>query len=195
MESATVGLHHEAEVGPEEVDLEAVDVHARKGLGEPGAAGNPQEDALELRAGEGERAAVDGGAEPGDTWAVWGVVERSAEVFEPTSFRRSASLSAASSSLRGRRAAMSMRVQVGVVTGMPWRLERSAAVREARRWTRMPGWRRLTWAGTTSSSDRRIGLKPHSAAAESWLIAASGPHARTAAMREPRRLNSGRPTA
>jgi hypothetical protein len=64
VEAQAVGLHHDVQVGPVEVDPEAVHVHLRERLRQPRRACDRQEELLELGVGEGERVAVEDRAQP-----------------------------------------------------------------------------------------------------------------------------------
>jgi hypothetical protein len=68
VEAQAVGLDDQAEIGPVEVDLEAVQPHARLWLRQPEVAHDPEEAALEFRVGQRERPAVENlskGPDPG----------------------------------------------------------------------------------------------------------------------------------
>ena len=117
----------------------------------PGTHGDRDEPAFQLRAGHAEGAAVERPANNRDARPGRRAVESRAQLHGATSPRRSASLTARSSSAVGRRAAKSMRVQVGEVTGMPRCVVMSAAVKFDLRCTTMPGRRRKTTAGTETS--------------------------------------------
>ena len=113
-----VGFDDQAHVRPVEVDSEAVDPCLGSRAGQPGRPGDSQKAPLEHRVGEREGVAVEGGAEdgrPGRT--TFSSAVRSCSGF--ASPRLSASLIAASSSLRRRVGAMSISVSTIVVTGMP----------------------------------------------------------------------------
>jgi hypothetical protein len=59
----------------------------------------------------------------------------------------------------------------------------------------MPGRLRPVRRAVTSTVVGAPHRSAHSAAAEAWLSAASGPHASTAAIHRPLRVKSGWPTA
>jgi hypothetical protein len=164
-----VGLHDEAEVGPVEVDFEAVDRCLGVRLRQAGSARDRDEEAFEFRGGEDEGRRV----------------EEVAQRLESPSAGPLVDL-----------APQPIRVQVGVVTGMPrWRVT-SLAMREVRRWTRMPRGRGARLAGTdTSICLPSLSRIPQSAAALAWLRTAPSPQARTAAIHLPWRVSSRRPTA
>src|SRR5688572_6609468 len=63
-----VGLDDEAEVGPVEIDLEAIDPRPRQGPGKAGPPREWQEAPLELRVGERERAPVEELPQDRDAW-------------------------------------------------------------------------------------------------------------------------------
>ena len=88
---------------------------------------------------------------------------------------------------------MSRIVRAGVVTGMPSRVVVSAGIRG--RWMRMPGRLRPVRRAVTSMITASLRRMSHSAAAEAWLSAASGPQASTAAIQCPRMPSTVCPTA
>jgi hypothetical protein len=92
--------------------------------------------------------------------------------------------------------ARSMRVAIGVVTGMFMRRVTSPGRRVERRWAAIPAWRCPVRRGTdTWMLPPRCSRTPHSAAALSWLSTPSGAQARMAAIHFPSRVRSARPTA
>ena len=76
----TVGFDDQPQVGPEEVHLEPGQVVAGPRRGKAGAARDRQEAALELRVGEGERAAVEDFTENSNPRPPRDPVEREAEL-------------------------------------------------------------------------------------------------------------------
>jgi len=74
-----VGLHDQAELGPVEVDAEAVHVALRQWRGQARTARDRKETALELGVGEGEGVAVEQTAERGDAALSCAPFERRAE--------------------------------------------------------------------------------------------------------------------
>jgi hypothetical protein len=59
-----IGLHHEPQIGPEEVDAKAVEVFAGEGQRQPRPRREWQEESLEFRVGEPKRATVEQLAQP-----------------------------------------------------------------------------------------------------------------------------------
>ena len=182
-----VGLHHEPQLRPEEVDLEAVNLAiARCRRRQPGAARDRQEAAFELRVGERERSPVERGPQPAEPGLRRSLVERRAQPLGVDEVELVASLIAASSRSRPSVAATSMSVAGTEVTGMPSRRSISSSLSAARRCTRRPAWRRFRWWARHVDLARALLRHPQSAAALAWLSTASAPHARTAAIHCPR---------
>jgi hypothetical protein len=127
-----VGLDDQAEVGEVKVDLEAVDDLLGERLREAGGGGNRAEEELEVGVGEQEGVAVEEIAQrrtPGrPAWSSRAV----RRVSGSTRSYLSASLTARSRRLVVSSVARSIRVWIGVVTGMLWRLVISATGREGR---------------------------------------------------------------
>ena len=70
-----IRLHHEIEIGPVEVDVEAVHFLLRRRRREPHSADDRQETSFELRVGESERAPVEQLAQERDAGLVDGSLE------------------------------------------------------------------------------------------------------------------------
>ena len=79
MVAEAIGLDDEAEVGPEEIDLEVVDWVFAEGCGETGGGGDGTEVDLEVRVGEDEREAIEDPAEGLDAGPPGVVVEGEAK--------------------------------------------------------------------------------------------------------------------
>jgi hypothetical protein len=80
---------------------------------------------------------------------------------------------------------MSIKVRIGLVTGIPWQRVSSSGRRPGRRCTVMPSGHRLALVTTETSNPFAPGRIAQSAAAESWLRTAAGPQASTAAIQHP----------
>jgi hypothetical protein len=74
-----VGLYDQAEVGPEEIDLEAVDHVFGQRRRQPGRGGEPAEEAFQLVVGEAEGVLVEDVAEKANARLAWVIVEGAAQ--------------------------------------------------------------------------------------------------------------------
>ena len=151
-----VGLDHQAEVRPVEVDLEAVDHRFGQRRREARPGGDRPEAGLRARCRRdgrcGGRAECAAAARPARRRA-----RRAppASVSGSTRSRLSASLTARSSRFGGSSVARSIRVRTGVVTGMPLRSVTSRSDRHGRARASIPGAGDACSARRTLTSIRR----------------------------------------
>ena len=183
----SVGLDDEPEIGPEEVDLEAVDTLPVLGSERPASCAMGQEATLELGVGKDERADGRGSRARHARRVDRGCGARAGSQLAPgpSRSRLSASLIAASSWL-GIRPAMSISVQIGVVTGIPRASScrpQSAIAGGALRCQGCGGGR-VRHGSSTAPPWLRPTI-PKARRALRWLSTAPGPHRRTAAIQRP----------
>lgn len=138
MVAPAVGLDDEAEVGPEEVDLEFVDHLFGERDGETGCGRDWSEEPFQLVVGEAKSVLVEDPAEGADAGLTGIVIERPPKLVCVDGSSLSASLIARSIVFGPATVARSRKVRTGWVRGMFSRVVISELGREGRRWHRTP---------------------------------------------------------
>ena len=134
-----VGLDHEAKVGPEEVDLEFVDLDFGERRGESGGCGDGAEEEFQFVVGEAEGVLVEDRSERTDAGLARVVVEGLAQGIgiDDVSLVRLVDRALEGLRPRGRRQVEKRLNWLG--KGMFWRVVMASAGKVGRRWQRTPG--------------------------------------------------------